>query len=109
MPETATLQVQGKTYSLPVVVGTENEVAVDISEAAGRIGSHHARRRLRQHRLVPESAITFIDGEKGILRYRGIPIEELAEHSPPSSETAYLLIYGELPTSRASCSASATC
>jgi len=96
MAETATLTVRGKTYELPVVEGTEHELAVDVTklraqsgiitldEAYGNTGSC-------------ESKITFINGEKGILRYRGYPIEELAENAT-FIEVAYLLIFGELPT-----------
>ncbi|MBN1833130.1 MAG: citrate synthase [Deltaproteobacteria bacterium] len=96
MEQTAKLIVDGKTYELPIVVGTEGERGIDIS-------------RLRQETglitLDPgyantgscKSGITFMDGEKGILRYRGIPIEQLAEHST-FTETAYLLLNGELPT-----------
>ncbi|MGE5362001.1 MAG: citrate synthase, partial [Bacteroidales bacterium] len=96
MPETATLQVQGKSYSLPVVVGTENEVAVDISKLRADSGVITLDDGYSNTGSC-QSAITFIDGEKGILRYRGIPIEQLAEHST-FPETAWLLIYGELPT-----------
>ncbi len=96
MPETATLQVQGRTYNLPVVVGTENEVAVDISKLRAESGAITLDDGYSNTGSC-KSAITFIDGEKGILRYRGIPIEQIAEHST-FAETAWLLIYGELPT-----------
>ncbi len=96
MPETATLQVQGRAYNLPVVVGTENEVAVDISKLRAESGVITLDDGYSNTGSC-KSAITFIDGEKGILRYRGIPIEQLAEHST-FAETAWLLIYGELPT-----------
>ncbi len=96
MPETATLQVQGKTYTLPVVVGTEQEVAIDISKLRGQSGVITLDDGYGNTGSC-ESAITFIDGEQGILRYRGIPIEQIAEHST-FLETAWLLIYGELPT-----------
>jgi citrate synthase len=102
MSNTAKLELDGKTYTLPVVTGTEGERSIDISELGyitlddgyGNTGSCRAQ-------------ITFIDGEKGILRYRGIPIEELAEKST-FIETAYLIIYGDLPTAR-SCGASPNC
>jgi citrate synthase len=96
MASKATLTLENKDYALPVIVGTEGEKAVDIrnlrnesgyisyDEGYGNTGSC-------------ESAITFIDGEAGILRYRGYPIEQLAEHSS-FIETAYLIINGELPT-----------
>ncbi len=96
MPETATLQVQGRTYNLPIVVGTENEVAVDISKLRAESGVITLDDGYGNTGSC-KSAITFIDGEKGILRYRGIPIEQIAEHST-FAETAWLLIYGELPT-----------
>jgi citrate synthase len=96
MSETATLQVQGKTYNLPVVIGTENEVAVDISKLRAESGAITLDDGYSNTGSC-KSAITFIDGERGILRYRGIPIEQLAEHST-FPETAWLLIYGELPT-----------
>jgi citrate synthase len=96
MPETATLQVQGRTFNLPLVVGTENEVAVDISKLRAESGVITLDDSYGNTGSC-KSAITFIDGEKGILRYRGIPIEQIAEHST-FAETAWLLIYGELPT-----------
>ena len=97
MSKQAKLELDGKSYSLPVVVGSEGEQAVDIStlrqtanyitldDGYGNTGSC-------------VSNVTFIDGDKGILRYRGYPIEELAEKSN-FIETAYLIIYGELPNS----------
>src|SRR5512145_2130048 len=96
MDNKAELILDGKHYQLPVCRGTENELAVDIStlrdttgyitldDGYGNTGSC-------------KSQVTFIDGEKGILRYRGIPIEELAQKSS-FVETAYLIIYGELPS-----------
>jgi citrate synthase len=97
MPETATLQVQGKTYNLPVVVGSENEVAVDVSKLRAESGIITLDDGYSNTGSC-QSSITYIDGEQGILRYRGIPIEQIAEHST-FAETAWLLIYGELPTS----------
>ncbi|HSK09456.1 MAG TPA: citrate synthase [Vicinamibacterales bacterium] len=96
MPETATLQVRGTTYNLPVVVGTEGEVAVDISKLRAESGVITLDDGYSNTGSC-QSAVTFIDGERGILRYRGIPIEQIAEHST-FPETAWLLIYGELPT-----------
>jgi citrate synthase len=96
MEGTAKLEVDGKLIELPIIEGTEGERAIDMrslraqtgcityDEAYGNTGSC-------------QSKITFIDGEKGILRYRGIPIEELAEKST-FVEVAYLLIFGHLPT-----------
>ena len=96
MPEKARLILEGKEYELPVVVGTEGEKAFDISslrKATGYITLDKGYENTGSCR----SAITFIDGEKGILRYRGYPIEELAAKST-FTEVAYLLLYGELPT-----------
>ncbi len=95
-PETATIVLEGKEYELPVVRGTEGEKAVDISnlrKATGFITLDKGYENTGSCR----SAITFIDGEKGFLRYRGYPIEELAARST-FTEVAYLLLYGELPT-----------
>ena len=94
--QTATLNLDGQPIELPVVVGVENEKAVDITQLRSSTGyitldSGYANTG------ACKSAITFIDGEKGILRYRGIPIEQLAKHST-FVETALLLIYGELPS-----------
>jgi citrate synthase len=95
MSKEAKLELDGKAYTLPTIVGSEGEKAVDISslransgyitmdEAYGNTGSCMSK-------------ITFIDGDQGILRYRGIPIEELAEKSN-FIETAWLIIYGKLP------------
>ena len=83
---------------LPVVRGTENELGVDISKlrsATGFITLDYGY----MNTGATESAITFVDGDKGILRYRGIPIEDLVERDSPSFlETSYLLIYGHLPS-----------
>ncbi len=94
--QAARLELDGQTHELSVVVGTENERGIDITQLRGTTGyitldSGYANTGACQ------SAITFIDGEKGILRYRGIPIEQLAQQSN-FVETAWLLIYGELPT-----------
>ena len=96
MPETARLQLGDKTVDLPVVVGTENERAVDISALRAQTG-YITLDDGYGNTGACQSAITFIDGEEGILRYRGIPIEEMAEHSD-FIEAAYLLIWGELPS-----------
>ncbi len=95
MSDTAKLEYMGQTFELPVVEGTEGEKALDISEL---------RRKTGLITLDPgfantgscTSAITFVDGENGVLRYRGIPVEELAAHAT-FKETAYLLINGRLP------------
>ncbi len=96
MSNTAELIINGKSYKLPVVVGTENEMAVDISnllEEAKVITLDLGYKNTG----ATKSAITFLDGDKGILRYRGYSIEELAEKSS-FLEVAYLLIFGELPS-----------
>ncbi|MBT8364634.1 MAG: citrate synthase [Deltaproteobacteria bacterium] len=87
-----------KEYQLPVIVGTEGEKAVDISKLRAQSGLITLDTGYANTGSCT-SAITFMDGEKGILRYRGIPVEQLAEHSS-FKETAYLLINGRLPTQR---------
>jgi citrate synthase len=97
-PDAATLQLNGKTVQLPIVVGTEAEHSIDISKLRSETGYITLDDGYGNTGSC-RSAITFIDGEKGILRYRGIPIEQLAEHST-FVETTWLLIYGELPTAK---------
>ena len=96
MAETAKLQFEGKTYDLPVVRGSEGENGVDISKLRGQSGLITLDESYGNTGSC-RSDITFIDGEQGILRYRGYPIEELAEKST-FVETAYLLIFGALPS-----------
>jgi citrate synthase len=96
MANTAELTVNGKTYQLPLFEGTENEVAIDISQLRSESGIITLDNGYKNTGSTT-SAITFLDGEQGILRYRGYPIEELAEQSS-FLEVAYLLINGELPT-----------
>ena len=96
MSKTAILELDGKKYEFPVIVGSENEVGIDIS-------------KLRDMSLaitmdpgyknsgVCKSDITFLDGEEGILRYRGYAIEDLADKAD-FLEVSYLVIFGELPT-----------
>jgi citrate synthase len=91
----AELNIDGKAISLPTVVGTEQEKAVDIRQLRAQTGYVTLDQGYMNTGAVT-SSITFIDGDQGILRYRGIPIEELAEKSN-FTETAYLLIYGKLP------------
>ncbi len=98
MAETATLTVRGKTYELPVVEGTEHEIGIDITKLRAQSGMITLDEAYGNTGSC-ESRITFIDGEKGILRYRGYPIEELAEKAT-FIEAAYLLIFGELPTQK---------
>jgi citrate synthase len=96
MTKNATLSYDGKSFELPVVVGTEKETAVDISNLRAQSGLITLDNGYANTGAC-SSRITFIDGEKGILRYRGYPVEELAARSS-FVETAYLLIFGELPT-----------
>ena len=95
MPDKAKIILDGKTYEYPLVVGTEGEKAIDISTLRADTG-YITLDNGYGNTGACQSAITFIDGDKGILRYRGIPIEELAEKSF-FIETAYLLMYGDLP------------
>lgn len=96
MAEMATLSFRGKSYDLPVVEGTEHEIGIDISELRAKSGMITLDDSYANTGSC-KSEITFIDGDKGILRYRGYAIEELAEKST-FPEVAYLLIFGELPT-----------
>jgi citrate synthase len=96
MAETAKLMVDGKTFELPIVRGSEGETAIDISNLRAEMGLITLDPGFANTGSCL-SSVTFLDGEKGILRYRGIPVEQLAEHSR-FVETAYLLINGELPT-----------
>src|ERR1700694_6060033 len=94
----AALRYGDHEIELPVVRGTENELGVDIAKLRAQSGLVTLDYGFVNTGSC-ESAITFIDGDQGILRYRGIPIEQLVSgHSPSFLETAYLLIYGELPT-----------
>lgn len=95
MSNTAEIKVGGASYELPVVEGTENEKAIDISKFRGQSGVITIDPGFKNTGSTT-SAITFLDGEKGILRYRGYPIEQLADKSS-FLEVSYLLIYGELP------------
>ena len=96
MPSHATLKLDHKDLSLPIIVGTEGEKAVDIRNLRNDSG-YVAYDEGYGNTGSCESAVTFVDGEAGILRYRGYPIEQLAEHSS-FIETAYLIMNGELPT-----------
>ena len=97
MANIATIEVNGKRIELPVIEGTENELAIDISNFRSASGGVITIDPGYKNTGSCESAITFLDGEKGILRYRGYSIEELAEKAD-FLEVAYLLIFGELPT-----------
>src|SRR5882672_12016615 len=96
MAKTAQLTIDGKTYEFPIVEGTENEMGIDISELLEKTGAVTLDLGYKNTGAT-KSAITFLDGDKGILRYRGYSIEELAEKSS-FLEVAYLLIFGELPS-----------
>ncbi|MFM8291562.1 MAG: citrate/2-methylcitrate synthase, partial [Planctomycetia bacterium] len=92
---TARLEIGGKVCELPVIVGTEGERALDIARLRAQTGCITLDEGFVNTGSTA-SAITFLDGEKGILRYRGYPIEVLAERCD-FVEVAYLLIYGQLP------------
>ena len=96
MSNQAKLELDGKVFSLPTLTGTENEKAVDVSSLRANTGYITIDDGYGNTGSCV-SNITFIDGDQGILRYRGIPIEDLAENSN-FIETAYLIIYGTLPT-----------
>jgi len=96
MTELATLRYSGKNYELPVVVGTQNEAAVDISKLRSQSGLITLDNGYGNTGSC-SSSITYVDGEKGVLKYRGYLIEVLATKST-FVETAYLLIFGDLPT-----------
>ena len=96
MSHTCHIELDGQSYEFPTVEGTENELAIDVSALRDRTGYITLDDGYGNTGSCT-SAITFIDGDKGILRYRGIPIEQLAEHST-FVETAWLVIWGRLPT-----------
>jgi citrate synthase len=96
MTEYVKIEFEGDIYEFPIVVGSEGEKAIDISNLRQMTGLITLDPGYANTGSCM-SAITFMDGEKGILRYRGIPVEELAEHSS-FIETAFLLINGRLPT-----------
>jgi citrate synthase len=95
MAKTAELIIDGKSYTFPVIEGSENEMAIDISDLRDQTG-YVTLDVGYKNTGATKSAITFLDGETGILRYRGYAIEDLAEKSS-FLEVAYLLIFGELP------------
>jgi citrate synthase len=98
MSTSAVLRYDGKDIELPLVEGTEHERAIDITKLRAQTGLITLDYGYVNTGST-ESAITFIDGDAGILRYRGYPIEHLADQEHPSFlESAYLLIYGDLPT-----------
>lgn len=95
MAETAKLVYNGKEFELPIIVGTEGEKALDISKLRASTGLITLDEGFVNTGATP-SKITFLDGENGVLQYRGYPIEQLADKSS-FLEVTYLLIYGELP------------
>jgi len=95
MSENAKLTLEGKDYEFPVITGSENEKAIDFSDLRAKTG-YITMDPGYVNTGATMSAITYLDGEKGILRYRGIPIEQLAEKST-FVETSYLIINGHLP------------
>lgn len=96
MSKEAELILDGKSYKFPIIEGTENEKAIDISALRAQTG-HITLDIGYKNTGATQSAITFLEGDLGILQYRGYPIEQLAEKAS-FLEVAYLLIYGELPT-----------
>jgi citrate synthase len=96
MSNIATIEINGKKYELPIITGTENEVAIDISKFRDLSGVITIDPGFKNTGSC-FSEITYLDGEEGILRYRGYSIEELAEKAD-FLEVCYLLIFGELPT-----------
>ena len=98
MSEIAKIELGGTSYELPVIEGTENEKGIDISKLRGATGGYITIDPGFKNTGSTKSAITYLDGENGILRYRGYPIEQLAEKAT-FLEVSYLLIYGDLPNS----------
>jgi citrate synthase len=96
MGEIAKLELNGEIFEFPVIEGSENEKAIDISSLRAKSGYITIDSGFKNTGST-KSGITFLDGEKGILRYRGYSIEQLAEKAS-FIEVAYLLIYGDLPT-----------
>jgi len=97
MPDIAKLQIGDNSYEFPLVKGSENEVAIDIKTLRGATNGMITIDPGYKNTGSCKSAITFLDGEKGILRYRGYAIEDLAEKAD-FLEVAYALIFGDLPT-----------
>lgn len=97
MSDKAILEIDGNKYEFPIITGTENEKAIDIKALRGATGGVTTIDPGYKNTGSCESAITFLNGEEGILRYRGYSIEELADKAD-FLEVAYLLIFGALPT-----------
>jgi len=98
MSKSAILELDGKRYEFPIIVGSENEVAVDINKLRDLSGAITMDPGYKNSGSC-KSDITFLDGEEGILRYRGYAIEDLADKAG-FLEVSYLLIFGELPTAQ---------
>src|SRR3954464_14176038 len=96
MTEKVEIKLKDGSFEAPVIVGSENERAIDIASLRAKTGLVTIDPAF-MNTASTKSAVTFLDGDNGLLRYRGIPIEQLAEKSR-FVETAYLLIYGSLPT-----------
>ena len=99
MSKTAILELEGKRYEFPTITGSENETAIDISKLRDLTGAITMDPGYKNSGVC-ESKITFLDGEEGILRYRGYSIEDLADKAN-FLEVAYLVIFGELPSKSA--------
>jgi citrate synthase len=97
MSKTATIEIDGKKYEFPIIIGSQNEEAIDIKKLRDLTGVITLDPGYKNSGSCT-SKITFLDGEQGILRYRGYSIEDLAEKAD-FLETSFLLIFGELPTS----------
>ena len=95
MSNKATLNINNQTIDLPIIVGTEDEVAIDIKTLRGQSKAITLDSGFKNTGSC-KSSITFLDGEKGILRYRGYPIEQLANNAD-FIDVAFLLIFGDLP------------
>ena len=96
MSDSASLNFEGKEIKLPVIIGSENEKAIDISKLRSETGLVTLDKGFKNTGSTT-SNITYLDGEKGILRHRGYSIEDLASKAT-FTEVCYLLIYGELPS-----------
>ena len=97
MSNNATLEINGKSYEFPLITGTEDEVAIDVKTLRAVTGGVTTIDPGYKNTGACQSAITFLNGEDGVLRYRGYAIEDLADKAN-FLEVAYLLIFGELPT-----------
>src|SRR5690606_13446483 len=98
MSKTAILEIDGKRYEFPVIVGTENEVGIDVEKLRALSGAITMDPGYKNTGSCT-SAITYLDGEEGILRYRGYAIEDLADKAC-FLEVCYLLVFGELPNKK---------